>query len=234
MTNEPRLTGRDALADQVAELNRAGGAYHKYTLGDGIVIEGDYDMTKYLRYYNLPPRLDGTSVLDVGTASGFLAVECAQRGAQVTAIDLWGTPAPLQIACDLLGVRVRYLQKDVLDFDASLGQFDLVICGSMLLHVASPLEVLRRIRTLCRGRATISTTCPTDSENNVRPVCDFLGVHANDGDYWHYWTISAAALRKMLLAAGFSTIAHEAHFSLQTEPGRVHYVSPHVVVSADI
>jgi SAM-dependent methyltransferase len=226
--------GTSDLRAQVASLNLAGGAYHRYAFDDGVVIEGDYDLSKYLRHYDLPNDLAGKSVLDVGTSSGFLAVECARRGGEVTAIDIWETPRALQLACSALGVQVRYVQKNVFDLDAAFGQFDLVICGSMLLHVASPVEALRKIRQACKGRTIVSTTCTIDSETNGRPICEFLGVHAKDGDYWHYWSMSGAALAGMLLAAGFSEIERTAHFSLETEPGRVQYVSPHVVVTARV
>jgi SAM-dependent methyltransferase len=211
-------TTTEALRDRVARLNRVATSYHKFDLGRGLVIEGDYDIAKYIDHYGIPPSLKGSSVLDVGTASGALAVECARRGADVTAIDLWEGSEAL----------------DVFDLDDSLGTFDLVICGSMLLHVASPLDALRKMRSVCHDRVIVSTTCPADSATNDRPVCDFLGIHASDGDYWHYWTISAAALTRMLLAAGFVAIGESSHFVLQTEPGRAHYVSPHVVVTARV
>ncbi len=224
----------DALRDRVDRLNRVAKTYHKFDLGRGLVIEGDYDIGKYIDHYGIPPHLEGSSVLDVGTASGALAVECARRGADVTAIDLWKSSEAMEIACSAFGVRVKYIQRDLFDLDDSLGTFDLVICGSMLLHVASPLDALRRMRSVCHDRVIVSTTCPADSATNDRPVCDFLGVHASDGDYWHYWTISSAALTRMLLAAGFATIGESSHFVLQTEPGRAHYVSPHVVVTARV
>ena len=237
-TNAPPSTSpgniTEDIRSRVARINRAGGAYHRFDLGADLAIEGDYDMAKYVHHYGLPPRLDGMSVLDVGTSSGALAMACARRGAQVTAIDLWETSEVLRVACAAFGVTVRYVQKNVFDLDPSFGQFDLVLCGSMLLHVASPLDALRRMRSVCRGRATVSTNCPADSQTSDRPVCDFLGVHASDGDYWHYWTISATALRNMLLAAGFATVGEPSHFVLQTEPGRVNYLSPHVVVSASV
>lgn len=37
----------DRLAQWVNEVNQAGGTYHQLNLGDGLVIQGDYDMKKY-------------------------------------------------------------------------------------------------------------------------------------------------------------------------------------------
>jgi hypothetical protein len=46
--------------------------------------------------------------------------------------------------------------------------------------------------------------------------------------------MSAPALEKMMLAAGFSAIERTRHFTLRSEPGRTHYVSPRVVVTARV
>src|SRR5438046_2405575 len=73
----------------VARVNRAGGTYHRLDWGNGLVIKGIFDLTKYLDHYHLPADLTGKTALDVGTASGFFANECTRRGAQVTAIDLF-------------------------------------------------------------------------------------------------------------------------------------------------
>ena len=79
----------------VAEVNDAGGAYHRCDFGHGLVVHGDYDMTKYLADYELPDDLTDWDVLDIGTASGFFALECARRGGRVTAIDIWEAPTVL-------------------------------------------------------------------------------------------------------------------------------------------
>jgi 2-polyprenyl-3-methyl-5-hydroxy-6-metoxy-1,4-benzoquinol methylase len=134
------------LQERVDLVNRTGGAYHKFDLGQGVIVDGDYDLSKYIHHYAIPRPLTGMTVLDVGTSAGYLAIECARRGAEVTAIDLWETCESLQIASAAFGVSVRYLQRDLFALDESFGQFDLVICGSMLLHLASPLDAIRKIR----------------------------------------------------------------------------------------
>lgn len=78
-----------ALAEFVEQINRSGGTYHLLPLSDGLMIDGDYDMAKYVRYYCLPQDLKGKTVLDIGTSTGYFALETARRGAKVTAIDIW-------------------------------------------------------------------------------------------------------------------------------------------------
>jgi 2-polyprenyl-3-methyl-5-hydroxy-6-metoxy-1,4-benzoquinol methylase len=222
-----------AVRRLVEEVNRVGGNYHRWDFGQGLVIPGDYDMTKYLPYYRLPERLDGATVLDVGTASGFFALECTRRGGQVTAIDIGKEkPAMLHGVAQAMGFEIRYLYKSIYDLDASFGQFDLVVCGSLLMHLPDLLGAVRAIRSVCRHQAILSTASTADSATNPSALCEFAGLRATDGDYWHYWNTSAAALRKMALAAGFSRVEWEDHFTLSTEPGRAaNYHTPHVVIS---
>jgi tRNA (mo5U34)-methyltransferase len=62
--------------------------YHCIDLGNGVITDGDYDMTRYLKYYGFPDDLHGKRVLDVGRASGFFSFEFERRGADVTATEL--------------------------------------------------------------------------------------------------------------------------------------------------
>lgn len=225
---------RAAILEFVQDVERRGGTYHRIDLGDGVATRGEYDMARYLSHYNLPPRLDGLTVLDVGTSSGYFALECARRGGIVTAIDLWPVGRTLASASRILGLDIRYVQKSIYDLEPALGEFDLVVCGSLLLHVADPLGAIRRLRAVCRGRTVVATMCGADSASNPQALCEFLGHRATDGDYWTYWSINAAALRRMLLAAGFAAIEHEDHFVLRSEPGGKGFVVPHVVMTASV
>lgn len=190
-------------------------------------------MTRYLEHYRIPEDLRGQTVLDVGTASGYFALECAARGADVTAVDMWeGTW--LDELFELASGSIRYLRKDIYDLDETFGSFDLVICGSLLLHLPDQLGAIRRLRSVARGRAIISTRCIEGSETETLPYCEFHGQRATDGDYWSYWSLNAAALVRMCRVAGFPVLGHTSHFVLRTEPGTVDHVVPHVVVSVSV
>ena len=62
--------------------------YHAIDLPAGVTTPGMYDYRATLEPFHLPERMDGMSVLDVGSASGFWAFEFERRGAQVTSVDL--------------------------------------------------------------------------------------------------------------------------------------------------
>lgn len=222
-------------ADLVRRNNQAGGTYHQLDLGEGLVIQGDYDMTQYLQYYAIPEDLTGKRVLDVGTASGFFALECARRGGDVTAIDIYAAESALVAAIiDATGLDVKYVQKSIYDLTPDFGQFDLVICGSLLLHLPDQFGAVQRLRSVCSGRLVLSNACTEDSETNPEPICKFLGAPGNDAEaaYWHYWSVSGAALKQMLLAAGFAQVSDPVHFILHAVPERKHFATPHVLLNA--
>lgn len=222
---------RRRLVELVRDMNAAGGTYHQLDFGDGLVMQGDYDMNRYVQHYHLPDSLEGQTVLDIGAAAGYFTLECARRGGAVTAIDIYDKPL-LSVLIPLLNVGIRYVRKSVYELDEGFGLFDLVLCGSVLLHLPDPFGAVQRMRSVCRRRAIVATSCPKDSASNAQPVCEFVGQKSAHGDYWHYWNIGARALRNMFLAARFSEVAHEEHFVLASEPGRAQFSTPHVVMTA--
>jgi SAM-dependent methyltransferase len=229
------LKDYNRCAELVRQNNQAGGTYHQLDLGEGLVMEGDYDMTQYLQYYAIPEDLTGKRVLDVGTASGFFALECARRGGDVTAIDIWPADTALFPAIlDATGVDVKYVQKNIYDLTPEFGQFDLVICGSLLLHLPDQFGAVQRLKSVCRGRLILSNACTEDSKTNPEPLCKFWGAPGTDAaaDYWHYWSVSGAALKQMLLAAGFAQVSNPVHFTLSAVPERKHFATPHVLLNA--
>ena len=223
----------EQLRQLVDALNQKGGAYHKIDLGGGLVVNGEYDMTRYFHYYEIPSILDGQTVLDIGTSSGFFAFECARRGGAVTAIDVWDALL-IEEFQKALGLNVRYVKKNIYDLDEGFGTFDLVICGSLLLHLPDIFGAVKKIRAVCKGRAIIATAFLDDPERRDRAYCEFVGRQTTvDGyEYGTYWSVSPAALHRMLLAAGFSEVSEISRFSLDSEPAGHGFSVSHVVIHA--
>lgn len=82
----------------------------------------------------MPNDLRGARVLDAGCGTGALAVEAAQRGAHVVAIDL--SPKLVSLAAERmpsdLADRLEFRSGDMLD--PSLGRFDYIVAMDSLIH----------------------------------------------------------------------------------------------------
>ena len=154
--------------------------------------------------------------------------ELERRGAQVTAMDLYTDGFFGQVR-QALGSHAMYRQQDIYALTPAFGQFDLVVCGSLLLHLPDPLGAARALRAVCRGRAVVATYASDDPLIEGRPILEFLGQKATDGDYYTYWRMTPDALVAMLLVAGFARAEAVSRFQLE---GRSGYSSPHAVVHA--
>lgn len=233
LLTDDQVRDQAGLRALVETLNAGGGTYHQLDLLPTLRVEGDYDMRRYVGAYRIPERLDGLRVLDVGTSAGYLALECARRGGSVTAIDIWdATPGGVIGACTDLDVT--YVRKSIYDLDASFGEFDVVVCGSLLLHLPDQLGAISALRKVCRGRLCISTACTVDSGTSERALCEFTAARAEEADYYTFWQLSAAALERMLLIAGFARIDNRLHFVLESNEGRRPFSTPHVVMTAHV
>jgi tRNA (mo5U34)-methyltransferase len=216
-----------------ADDPRLKGWYHTIELGNGLVTSGDYDHRRVVDRYGLPDSMEGMTALDVGTCNGFFAFEMERRGADVTAIDVekWGdfdwlpglrTRAGwrlrprerFEFARELLGSEVRYVTCNVYDLSPALGSFDLVFCGSLLVHLMNPLRALLNIRSVTRGQAIVATkTDPRIGELAPDQPWIAFGPPREEkvpGEDCIYWRVGARGLERMMEYAGFSsTVALE-------------------------
>jgi tRNA (mo5U34)-methyltransferase len=219
--------------------------YHTVDLGHGIVTPGFYDHRPYLELYGLPEDLSGKTALDIGTASGFFAFEMERRGAKVTAIDLpeWiahdfgplyqpdKTPEearcylhePFFVAKRALGSKVKRREINVYDISPQIvGVFDLVFCGSVLLHLTDPIRALWRIQSVTKESAIIATAICHEADD-LEPLAVFAGHHR--GDIW--WLPNRACLEALVKSAGFASWEWLSEFRLDSrggQPGLCHGV----------
>lgn len=105
--------------------------------------------------------LAGKKVLDVGCGGGILSEAMAQRGADVTGIDMGEAPlsvARLHLMESGLEVNYRQITAEALAAEQP-GQYDVVTCLEMLEHVPDPASVIRACHTLVKpgGQVFFST-----------------------------------------------------------------------------
>ena len=209
---------------------RLKGWYHTIDLGNGLVTRGIYDHRPIVPCWNLPESLVGKSALDIGTFDGFWAFELESRGAdRVVALDvgqwedmdwlphtrvLMGTKLKspqskyFRIAHRMRQSRVEHHIFNVYDLSPDVvGTFDIVICGSLLLHLQNPLLALTRIRSVTREMAYVETTIEAELDDNYpdKPWLQFghLAEERIPGENCAYWRFSTRTLQDMLIYAGF-------------------------------
>lgn len=107
-----------------------------------------------LDYIDKCAGLEGKRVLDIGCGGGLLTEAMAQRGAEVTGIDM--AEAPLAVARLHLkesGLKVAYRRITAEALAAEMpARFHAVTCMEMLEHVPEPGSVVRACATLaCPG-----------------------------------------------------------------------------------
>jgi 2-polyprenyl-6-hydroxyphenyl methylase/3-demethylubiquinone-9 3-methyltransferase len=94
----------------------------------------------------------GKQLIDIGCGGGILAEAMAQRGANVTGIDMGEAPLAVARLHQLeSGVSVDYRQITAEQMAAEKpAGFDVVTCMEMLEHVPDPASVIRACATLCK------------------------------------------------------------------------------------
>lgn len=199
--------------------------YHTLEVAPGINTPGWFDLRPIVD--KMPwPEIEGKRCLDVGTSNGFLAFELERRGAsEVVAVDVsdhesWDWPSHirargveylhaeagpdkalgLRTACELLDSSVKAMEVSAYDLTPeAVGEFDVVVCGSLLLHLRDPVRALEAIRSVCRG----SFLCT----NQIDPLLTVFGRKApfgrflGAGEYCQWWVPNPAGHRAMLESA---------------------------------
>jgi tRNA (mo5U34)-methyltransferase len=216
--------------------------YHTIALPDGTVTPGIFDMRGIAGLVPWPERLRGGRCLDVATCDGFWAFEMERRGAaEVVAIDVadpgdvdltWeargrirrnggnvaGTRAGRRFsyAREALSSRVERRPCSVYDLDPRVhGQFDIVFCGTLLLHLRDPVRALERMREVCVGELVL-VEC-VDARLDLWPWHRPAGRFAPMPGQW--WRLNTMGLKAVLRTAGFEVNFTSRRFVTPFGPG---------------
>jgi tRNA (mo5U34)-methyltransferase len=201
--------------------------YHTLDLGNGVVTPGWMDLRPVV--HRLPwPEVRGKRCLDVGTYDGFFAFELERRGAaSVVATDIsdhaqWDWPRAdrergaeylamvagekgrgFAVAHEALGSAVEKREISVYELSPeAVGEFEVVVCGSLLLHLKDPVRALEAIRSVCAPGAWFLSAEQVDPVLTLlsprRPATWFRAGHQTQ------WQLpNVPGLRAMVESAGF-------------------------------
>lgn len=201
--------------------------YHTIDVVPGVTTPGWFDLRPIMDV--LPwPDVRGKRCLDIGTFDGQLAFELERRGAaEVVAVDvedhlLWDWPpdyrekdlprdpgftgppkgAGFRLIAELTGSKVDWRPINIYDLDPDeLGTFDVVVCGSLLLHLRDPIRALEAVRRVTSGVLLSSEQIELGLTllGRDRPLYTLKG----SGGACQWFNFNAAGHERLLFAAGF-------------------------------
>jgi tRNA (mo5U34)-methyltransferase len=216
--------------------------YHTMELAPGVVTPGWFDLRPIVE--RMPwPDVRGKRCLDIGPWDGFLSFELERRGAaEVVATDIstpaeWDWPlllrdrgpaylgrlagaktgAGFETARRALGSSAERVEINVYDLSPErVGRFDVVVCGSLLLHLRDPIRALESIRGVCGGVFL--------SAEQIRPGLTLLRRRAplaefRSGERCQWWIPNAAGHRALVASAGFEIERTVRPYSIPLGPG---------------
>lgn len=222
---------REQLIDRARQLEW----YHTLQLDPALTTRGIFSLDEFVPFYLLPESLEGLDCLEVGTGNGYWAFLMEKRKARsVVATDiadyfdtdfsvldgqgpLCPAPSPegaygepFRVAATLLNSRVRYAIGNAYHLSPqTTGSFDLVFCGSVLMHLYAPLLALQRIARVCRN--TLLLTTQTDLAVDGEPFARYRG---HEIPYVHFIP-SPTCLVNMLEACGYQRVLRGPTFLLR-------------------
>jgi SAM-dependent methyltransferase len=203
--------------------------YHTMELPDFGVVKGHWDLRGRFDEYTGKVDVVGKSVLDVGTATGFLSFEAERHGAtRVVSFDMSdvGQQHFVPFAAShrssrrslasyareieqwknaywlchrLLRSRAEAFYGDVYHIPLELGQFDVTIVGSILEHLRDPVKPLESIVAVTRETLVIVTPVVESEERTAR----FEPRRDNPEQDFTWWTYSVGLYRELFGILGF-------------------------------
>lgn len=125
--------------------------------------------------------------------------------------DFWRPDLPgrrgFELAKEALASAVEPVVADFMTADLrELGTFDVVFYFGVLYHMKEPLTALERLRAATRSVAVIETEAVDVPSLPEVSLLTFVAGDDVGSDYGNWYVTSAAGLRSLCLAAGFSRV----------------------------
>ena len=85
-----------------------------------------------------------------------------------------------------------------------MGTFDVVVCGSLMLHLRDPVRALEAIRSVCSGHfmSLEEISLGMTLRHRKRPVAELRF----DDELCQWWVVNLAGYKRMVEAAGFEVL----------------------------
>src|SRR5918994_2808944 len=150
---------------------------------------------------------EAARILEVAPGPGYLAVEMARLGFDVTGVDLSVTF--VQLATDAArraGVDVRFLRADAAELPLTDGSFDLVVCQAAFKNFGRPVAALDEMHRVLRpgGAAVIGDMNRDATAADIRREVDAMKLGAVNSALTR---ITLSGLRRRAYAADHFRIA---------------------------
>ena len=229
--------GAGELRERVASLSW----YHTLELPGDVRTPGNFDTQRELGDVPFPESLEGMRCLDVATADGFWAFEMERRGAaEVVAVDVlperldWpgnaaATPAlaapqpdglrGFDVAHAALGSSVQWRELSAYELNpATVGKFDFVFIGSVLMHLRDPVAALTAVASVLDGEL-LSVDAISPRLTLMYPRRAVATLEAPGWPLW--WVPNLQAYRHLFPAASLRVVASGRPFFVRRRPDYV-------------
>lgn len=159
-------------------------------------------------------RWEDQDIAPVVEKDGFL--ETASSGILSSQKKYGFNMSSFQVAKGLLGSNVEHQEINAyLISTDTVGTFDFVFCGSLLLHLTDNYKVIQNIYNVTNEVAIIATC--VDEMYPGQPVARFLNNSANRV----FWIPNMKCLTEMAKAAGFSKVEEGERFDMVHREGHI-------------